>query len=651
MKYIAFTLLAMISSIPAFADPPIKVEIEGTPANHTVKWTTRPDYAYRIEASPDLDSWIDPGLVFPHTSGVVEHGFRSEDDRWFYRVEEAPDTDKVAFLTLPTPGQEVLIDDGVCFAFNLDLTIFPQFPHKIRLYKRIYQSGAAWELIGSVDDFLELYDVRFARGSVVWLPEEPGDYEVKATAVDAADQVIGNATRPVFVIPNSPPVVLIDSGPATPSVERQMALFATTVTDPDGDAISLVEFYDNGVLMGSDEVAPYGDEIIDRMGTWIDYLWNGTHTITARAYDFKGRGGPLSDPCFVTITDGNYQPQVTIPTTTQYNGYLTVRFDASDQDGRADIDSVTAENLGNGDTASAYYPRDGYPFNTILMLTTNWTPGTHTIAVKVLDQAGAPGYLALVDVVIAGTPPPVGSPFAAALAADIADETTAPVSNARFTGSEDSSGFFDFGVARGLQLDQGVALTTGLFTSWNTGDPGTNHKDNPSEQTTMEFGLAGDEELYYRVGENITWDAAVLEFDVFCVNGQLVIDYQFGTEEYDEYVQQYNDAFMITVDGVAVTLVPDGSDIVGVQSVSLSENRHLFLGDDEDIDANGMVDPAFESTKVEYDGMIIRLRANALVTAGESHHVRIVIADVTDAKYDAALFLSQASLKTIQPQP
>ncbi|MCF7732112.1 MAG: PEP-CTERM sorting domain-containing protein [Akkermansiaceae bacterium] len=419
----------MVSSIPAFAEPPVQVEIVGTPANHTVKWTTRLEYAYRIEASPDLDSWIDPGLVFPGIDGWVEHGFRSEDDRWFYRVEEALDTDKVAFLTLPTPGQEVLIDDGVCFAFNLDPIIFPQFPHKIRLYKRIYQSGAAWELIGAVDDFLELYGVRFARGSVVWLPEEPGDYEVKATAVDAADQVIGNATRPVFVIPNSPPVVVIDSGPATLAAEEQIAEFTTAVSDLDGD------------------------------------------------------------------------------------------------------------------TASANYPQSGYPTNTIYMPTANWTPGTHTIAVMIRDQVDALGYLALVDVVIAGTPPPVGSPFADALVADIADEATAPVSNARFTGAEDSSGFFDFGVARGLQLDQGVVLTTGKAISWNAGDT--------SEITEMPWGLPGDEELFYRVAGSFTKDAAVLEFDVFCVNGQLVIDYQFGSEEYDEYViLGFNDAFSLTVSGL-----------------------------------------------------------------------------------------------------
>lgn len=110
-----------------------------------------------------------------------------------------------------------------------------------------------------------------------------------------------------------------------------------------------------------------------------------------------------------------------------------------------------------------------------------------------------------------------------------------------------------------------------------------------------------------------------------------------------------NDAFMVAVDGVPVNLLPDGTDIVGVQSVNLVNNRHLFLGDHEDIDA--MVDPAFESTKVEYGGLTLRLRVNALVTPGQTHHVKIVIVDVNDQELDAALFLGKASLKTIQPQP
>jgi hypothetical protein len=636
MKSNAFVLLVMMSFTAAFARPPINVEIVGPPADHQVRWNTAPGYLYRIDASPDLTTWQDVGIEIPGTGGIAEHGFMSADDRWFYRIEESPDTENSGFLQLPLPGQEVVLEDGVCFAFDLDLTVFPQFPSKIRLYKRVYQSEAEWELVCLVDDFLERYDVRFARGSVVWLPEEPGDYEVKATAVDASDVVIGNATRLVSVIGNSPPEVVIDSEPESPALDKRAASFITTVMDPDDDEVRRVEFFDNGVLMGTDDLAPFGDKIIDLTGAWVEFLWKGTHSITARAYDSKRAVGSLSAPYEVTITDGNSQPHVAVSSTALLSGYLMIGFDASDPDGTTDIASVTAKNLGNGDTAAAPDPQSPYPWNTIAMNITDWEPGTHTIAVMIRDEEDALGYLATTEVVIPGTP----STFAAALAADIADETTAPVSNARFTGAEDSSGYFDYGLLRGLELDQGVALTTGLFASWNAGDL--------SDGTNEAWGLPGDEELFFRVVGDTTHDAAVLEFDVFCVNGQLVIDYQFGTEEYDDYVQKFNDAFMITVDGVPVSLLPDCSDIVGVQSVSLAKNRRLFLGDDEDIDAT--VDPDYEDTKVEYDGMTIRLRANALVTPGHSHHVRIVIADVNDPVLDAALFLGQGSLKTVQPE-
>ena len=88
---------------------------------------------------------------------------------------------------------------------------------------------------------------------------------------------------------------------------------------------------------------------------------------------------------------------------------------------------------------------------------------------------------------------------------------------------------------------------------------------------------------------NTTFDAAVLEFDVFCSNGQLELIYQFGSEEYEEWVGDFNDGFMATVDGVLVTLVPDCSDIVAVNSIHrqigtlAAINDHLYL-DDEAID-------------------------------------------------------------------
>lgn len=651
MKYIVTTVLAVISSLPAVAKPPIEVEIVGTPADYQVLWTSRPGYLYRIESSPDLESWQDAGIEFPGTGLLLGHGFQAPgDDRWFHRVSEGPDAENSGFLTLPLPGEELGIEDGVPFAFDLGLDVLPQFPARIRIYQRVYDSGAPWNLIGAVDNsmdvsldyFTEIRSVRFARGSVVWLPTAAGDYEVRATAVDANGQVLANATRMISVIANRPPTVAIVTGPATPAVDQQLAEFTTTVSDPDGDEIGRVEFYDDGLLMGTDVEAPFGDIIIDRMGNLVEYLWQGTHPITAKAYGSNGAPGVLSEPFMVTITGGNSQPQVEIWYTYQYNGWLSIHYGATDPEGESHLVKIKAMDLETGDSAED----NSAPFNVVYLDIAGLAPGIHTMAVNATDDVGAASYPVFVDVVIPGTPPPPpgGTPFAAALAAEIADEATVTITNARFTGDEDSSDLFEEGLPRGLELNHGVILTTGLAILWNTGDT--------SEIAEGRMGSPGDEELFKYVEGAATLDAAVLEFDAFCVNGQLVIDYQFGSEEYDEYVVEgFNDAFVVIVDGVPVSLIPDGTDIVGVQSISLVKNRHLFLGDLEDIVANAMVDPAYESTKVEYDGLTRRLRANALVTPGQIHHVRIVIADVNDDKRDSALFLGRASLKTIQPQP
>jgi hypothetical protein len=102
-------------------------------------------------------------------------------------------------------------------------------------------------------------------------------------------------------------------------------------------------------------------------------------------------------------------------------------------------------------------------------------------------------------------------------------------------------------------------------------------------------------------------DAAVLEFDVFCDNGQFELEFQFGSEEYVEFVFDevlpgcFNDSFLVLVDDVVVSLTPDCTDIVAVISIhpAITEEEsdpnclqedlaalrgHLYLDDDDDID-------------------------------------------------------------------
>jgi hypothetical protein len=112
---------------------------------------------------------------------------------------------------------------------------------------------------------------------------------------------------------------------------------------------------------------------------------------------------------------------------------------------------------------------------------------------------------------------------------------------------------------------------------------------------------------------------------------------------------------MISLDGVIVSLLPDCSDIVAVQSIHQAYaeqgmtalNEFLFLDDDTDINTLCTDQPK----QVDYDGMSIRLRAHVFITPNETRKIRIVVADVRDFELDSGLFIKQSSLRTIAPQP
>jgi hypothetical protein len=300
------------------------------------------------------------------------------------------------------------------------------------------------------------------------------------------------------------------------------------------------------------------------------------------------------------------------------------------------------------------------PFGELSVDTTGWEPGTHTVKVIVLDSAAQTDPVNLYETTGKSYPvyltvyvrPREGAMFADSLVAKIVDEDSAVPTGAVFSGFEASSGVFEEGLASGLEMDSGVLLTTGLFSLWNGGDTGEG-QDNREKV----WRRVGDVELEDRITGRSTEDATALEFDVFCENGQLEFEYQFGSEEYDEFVGSYNDAFMVTVDGSLVTFVPDCSSIVAVNSVNNGNpavsmeptNPFLYLDDDEDIDPS--VTPENQYRQVEYDGMTIRLVAHVFLEPGTTHRIRMVIADVNDGRLDSGLFIAGSSVRTIDPVP
>jgi len=636
--------MALFAWAPLSAEMSCELRLDQTHGQRSINWPTRAGHSYQLQASPDLDVWKNTSVIESGTGTGVSHTLSHTEPKQFFRVRETVDPYDGSFLAIPVDNAEVDLAAGVCFA--VELAVLPELPARIHFYQRPSGTNQNWKIIGTISELAEIDGIRFVRGSVIWIPETAGHYEVQAAVVNDSGAVVAVATRSVLVTGNTAPSISITGGPASPSPAPQPTQFDTEVTDTE-HSIRYVEFFDNAVSFGIDHEEPFGDLITGPGGETYGLL-RGTHQITAKACDKLGAIGETPEAYEVVVTEGNARPELTI--TSPQNGShlqqgddLTISFSLTDADGDADLARVDAVDIASNRGDSVISP----PFDALIIDTDDWAPGSHVIRVSASDLGRAASYSQFLTIYVddPGTPG-----FAEALAAMIADPLSAAPSNVVFTGIEASSSQFNNGFNAGLQLDSGVLLSSGLATLWNGGDI----SDRADELLDRQFANSeepGDPVLDQLVAGFRTVDAAALEFDVFCTDGQLEIEYQFGSEEYDSWVGEYNDAFLITVDGVATSFVPDCSDIVAVNSVNAvaPSNEHLYLDDDQDILPS--VPPGQESTRVEYDGMTIRLLIHAFVTPNRNHRVRFVIADVNDSRLDSALLIGANSVRSVSPMP
>lgn len=135
--------------------------------------------------------------------------------------------------------------------------------------------------------------------SVSWTPSATGPYTLRAVATDNLGATAVDSVT-VTVIGNAPPVVVITSpidGFVAPLGIQ--VRFSATATDPNG-TISKVEFFRNGVLFTTQQVAPY-------TAFWTPTA-PGTFTIVAVGTDNQGATG--SDT--ITVVVPNLPPVVDI---------------------------------------------------------------------------------------------------------------------------------------------------------------------------------------------------------------------------------------------------------------------------------------------------------------------------------------------------
>jgi gliding motility-associated-like protein len=202
-------------------------------------------------------------------------------------------------------------------------------------------------------------------------------------------------------------------------------------------------------------------------------------------------------------------------------------------------------------------------------------------------------------------------------------------SYARFTNTSPDFPFTD-----------GIVLSTGKATS--TQGPNTYISDDGGS-----MGWTGDSDLEQALGVSGTTNRTLLEFDFVPLSDKISFDYIFASEEYHDNAQcQYSDGFAFLLKKTSGTptpydnlaLIPGTTIPVKVTSVHpavsggcAAQNEAYF----------GSYNPTEYPTN--FNGQTVVMTAQSVVEPGETYHIKLVIADEGNYRYDSAIFLKGGS--------
>lgn len=221
------------------------------------------------------------------------------------------------------------------------------------------------------------------------------------------------------------------------------------------------------------------------------------------------------------------------------------------------------------------------------------------------------------------------------------------ITNMTVTGATNSYGFYS-GISN-MAFGSGVIMSTGIVDSTiNSASSVFLNTDNSKPGNALLDVISGAP----------TFDACIIEFDCVPTNSNLLFDFSFGSEEYNEFVNAgVNDVFAIFVSGANPSggnytdsnfaLIPSTSIPVSINTVN-----------------NGMSTPSTgpcmncayfidntNGTSVAYDAFTTGLQGLVPVIPGQTYHFKIAIADAGDGIFDSSVMFLTNSFKSIPSTP
>jgi hypothetical protein len=216
-------------------------------------------------------------------------------------------------------------------------------------------------------------------------------------------------------------------------------------------------------------------------------------------------------------------------------------------------------------------------------------------------------------------------------------------SNITYTGNNISRGEF-WGGPGNIGIEEGILLTSGNVTV----APGPDN----AEGAGANSGQGGDGDLTAIAGVS-TFDACILEFDFIPQSTTVSFRYVFASEEYHEYVNQFNDAFGFFISGPGIT-GPFSNNSKNIALIPLTNLpvtiNNVNCGNPYNCAENCMHCEFFVNNTqpfTQYDAFTKVLTAWANVVPCESYHIKLAIGDGLDHNFDSGVFLEANSFSSV----
>ncbi|CUH51395.1 Hint domain-containing protein [Shimia marina] len=205
--------------------------------------------------------------------------------------------------------------------------------------------------------------------------------------------------------------------------------------------------------------------------------------------------------------------------------------------------------------------------------------------------------------------------------------------NASINVQNSSSGIYTNGdtISPGVTpSDEGVILSTGRATNFTNSNGAFNQRTNRSSNTNGE----DDNPEFNALAGARTFDASYLDVSFEASEaGQMTMQFVFASEEYPEFTNSvYQDFVAVSINGSYVPLAIGDGD-VDPRNINAGTNESLFVNNTGGI------------YNTEMDGFTQTMTLTFNINEGVND-LRIVIADVSDNRYDSSLLIAGGSVQT-----